>query len=191
LDDLTRHRWIATHILPLEVQARRWLSRHVRSLPPADTDDLIQEAYSRIYTTDFAAIHNPRAYFYQALRNLLLEHARHAQIVPMERMGEIDHLRIPSDDPGVERRVSARQELDRLRRLVASLPTQCKQVFELRKLQGLSQKETATQMGISERTVEKHLAKALDRVLEAIADIDTKDRTQPGTTATNTSGRRP
>jgi RNA polymerase sigma factor (sigma-70 family) len=175
VDDLARHRWIAAHILPLESQARRWLSRHVRSLSPADTDDLIQEAYSRVWSADLGAIGNARAYLYATLRNLLVEQARHAQIVPMERMGEIDELRVPSEDPGPERRVSARQELERLKALASALPAQCRRVFELRKVRGLSQREVAAQMGISERTVEKHLAKALERILHGIAANERRD----------------
>lgn len=175
VDELARHRWIATEILPLEPQARRWLSRHVRSLSPADADDLMQEAYSRVWSADFETIYNARAYLYAALRNLLLEKARHAQIVPMERMGEIDQLRIPSPDPGPERRVTARQELERLRRLVADLPAQCRRTFELRKLEGLSQREVASRMGISERTVEKHLAKAIERLVRTAASPEPRD----------------
>lgn len=191
LDELTRHQWIAVHILPLESQARRWLSRHAPSLSLPDIDDLIQEAYSRIWSADTSGIRNARAYFYQALRNLLFEQARHAQIVPMERIGEIEDLRIPSEDPGPERRVSARQELDRLRGVLSTLPTQCRRVFELRKIEGLSQREAAVQMGISERTVEKHLAKALDRLLHRLSggtacegiDIGTSENDIHGTRA--------
>jgi RNA polymerase sigma factor (sigma-70 family) len=167
LDDSARYRWIGRHILVHEAQARRWLSRHVRSLSPNDADDLIQEAYLRIWSSDLASIQNPRAYLFASLRNLLLEQARHASIVPMERMGEIDELRIFSDDPGPERRIAARQELERLCAVVVSLPAQCRRVFELRKVQGMRQRDVASEMGISERTVEKHLAKALDRILEA------------------------
>jgi len=175
LDQPARHRWIATHILPLESQVRRWLSRHVRSLRTCDADDLIQEAYSRIWSADLTAIHSARSYFYATLRNLLAEQSRHAQIIPMERMGEIDELRIPSEEPSPERRIAARQELERLRRLIASLPAQCRRAFELRKMQGFSQREAAAEMGISERTVEKHLAKALDRILEQIRGEDSRD----------------
>lgn len=190
MDELARHRWIATHILPLESQARRWLSRHVRSLAPSDIDDLMQEAYSRVWGADFATILNARAYLYATLRNLLLEQARHAQIVPMERMGEIDALRIPSQDPGPERRVTSRQELERLKLLVADLPTQCRRVFELRKLEGLSQREAASQMGISERTVEKHLAKAIERLVRGTAGMESRDRRHETISESGTDGTR-
>lgn len=70
------------------------------------------------------------------VRNLLLEHARRARIVPMERMGEIETLRIVSDEPEPERRISARQELERLQALITALSPQCRQAFELQKLPG-------------------------------------------------------
>jgi RNA polymerase sigma factor (sigma-70 family) len=190
LDERTRHRWIAAHILPLESQARRWLSRHVRSLSACDADDLIQEVYSRVWSADFEVIHNARAYFFAALRNLLLEQARHAQVVPMERMGEIDELRVPTEDPGPERRIGARQELERLKRVALALPPQCRRVFELRKIEGLSQREVAAQMGISERTVEKHLAKALDRILNGIAGSDIRAVGPASTSETDTDESR-
>jgi RNA polymerase sigma-70 factor (ECF subfamily) len=188
LDDLARHRWIAQNVLPLESQVRRWLSRHVRTLTPSDVDDLIQEAYSRIWDANFDTIQNPRSYLYQMLRNLLIEQARRAHIVPMERMGEIDELRIPSEDPGPERRVSARQELERLRTLVLALPAQCRRTFELRKIQGLSQREVAREMGISERTVEKHLAKALQRVTQGISRVERRAQSGDNTLEMGSDG---
>lgn len=168
MDERARHMWIATQILPFEGEVRGWLRRHVHTLGGADADDLIQEAYARLWLIDFSRIDNGRAYLYTTVRNLLLEHARRARIVPMERLGEIEALRIPSEEPGPERRVGARQELERLERIVAQLPEQCRRAFQLQKFGGLSQREIAQEMNIAEKTVEKHLATALLRVLDAV-----------------------
>lgn len=170
MNDEARHRWIASHILTHEAEVRGWLRRHVHTLSSSDADDLIQEAYARLWLTDFSHIGNGRSYFYTTVRNLLLEHARRARIVPMERLGEIEGLRIPSEEPGPERLVSARQELERLLRLVESLPEQCQRAFRLQKFHGYSQREIAEAMHITEKTVEKHLATALLRVLNAIQE---------------------
>ena len=86
----------------------------------------------------------------------------------MERHGEIEMLRIPSEELGPVRRVSARQELERLERMVAGLPEQCRRAFQLQKFQCLSQRQIALKMNITERTVEKYLAIALGRVLDAL-----------------------
>lgn len=182
MDDPSRHRWVATYILPHEGEVRGWLRRHVRTLNGHDVDDLMQEAYARLWTADYSKITNGRSYLFAVIRNLLLEQARHARIVPMERLGEIEALLIPSEEPGPDRRVNARQELERLERIVAGLPEQCRRAFQLKKFQNLSQREIALEMDISEKTVEKHLAVALDRVLEALkADVDNAGpRSQPG-----------
>jgi RNA polymerase sigma factor (sigma-70 family) len=169
LDERGKHRWVATHILPHEGEVRGWLRRHVRTLCAADIDDLLQEAYSRLWPMEFARIVSGRSYLYTIVRNLLLEQARRARIVPMERLGEIEALRIPSDEAGPERRTIARQELERLERIVAELPDQCRRAFQLQKFSGLSQREIADEMNISLKTVEKHLATALVRVLDALS----------------------
>jgi RNA polymerase sigma-70 factor (ECF subfamily) len=44
-----------------------------------------------------------------------------------------------------------------------ALPTRCRQVFTLRKLYELSHREIADQLGISERTVEAQIDKAMRR----------------------------
>jgi RNA polymerase sigma-70 factor (ECF subfamily) len=170
MDEQARYQWIAAHILPYEGEVRGWLRRHVRTLTASDVDDLLQEAYARLWPADFARIANGRSYLYTVVRNLVAEQARRARIIPMERMGEIESLHITSIDSEPERRVSARQELARLQAIIASLPTQCRRAFELQKLHGLSQREIAHEMQISEKTVEKHLARALARVIELMSE---------------------
>jgi RNA polymerase sigma factor (sigma-70 family) len=163
-----RYRWIAAHIMCHEGELRGWLRRYARTLSASDIDDLVQEAYARLWEADLTSVLNGRSYFYAVVRNLFLEHARRARIVPMERLGEIDALRIPSEDPGPDRQANARQELERLIRIVDGLPAQCARAFRLQKFAGLSQREIAAEMRISEKTVEKHLATALLKVLDAL-----------------------
>jgi RNA polymerase sigma factor (sigma-70 family) len=181
LDESARHHWVASYILPHEGEVRGWLRRHVRTLNVHDIDDLLQEAYSRLWTADYARIANGRSYLFAVVRNLLLEQARHARIVPMERLGEIDALLIPSEEPGPDRRANARQELERLERVVAELPEQCRRAFQLQKFQSLSQREIALEMNITEKTVEKHLAVALLRVLDVLKEDTDSATARPQT----------
>ena len=176
MDEQSKYQWVAAQILPHEAEVRGWLRRHVRSLSAADVDDLLQESYVRLWGADFNRITNGRSYFFTVVRNLLLEQARRARIVPMERMSEIEALRLVSEEPEPERWVSARQELQRLREIVAELPKQCRCAFELQKVHELPHKEVARRMGVTCKTVEKHLAKALAKIIDAMG----KDR-EPST----------
>src|SRR5689334_6262761 len=70
--------WVGRHILPLEGEVRRWLRK--AAVAPADVDDVIQEAYCRIAGLDAVShIKEPRAYFFQVVRNILLEQVRRAR----------------------------------------------------------------------------------------------------------------
>jgi RNA polymerase sigma factor (sigma-70 family) len=55
--------------------------------------------------------------------------------------------------------------------VVNQLPPKCRKVLLLRMLEGLSQKEIATRLGIAVSTVEKHLAKALHSSRDAMAEL--------------------
>jgi RNA polymerase sigma-70 factor (ECF subfamily) len=56
-----------------------------------------------------------------------------------------------------------------LESIIEALPEQCRRAFRLQKFSGLSQRDIAQTMNISEKTVEKHLAGALVRILEALS----------------------
>ena len=170
MNDTARLEWLGRYIVPYEPQARAWLYRHVRTLNTADADDLIQEAYVRLWELDYTSVTHPRAYFLTILRNLIAEQARRAKIIPMERMGEIGALNIISEEPGPEQRASARAELEHLRRILGMLQPQCRRAFELRKFDGLTIHETARTLGVSDSAVEKLLARALARILEAMGE---------------------
>jgi len=58
-------------------------------------------------------------------------------------------------------------ELALMAELARALPAVCRQAFTLRKVRGLSQRDVARHMGISENTVEKHIGKALRFLMSA------------------------
>jgi len=161
--------WVGSHILPHETAVRAWLRRR---LPPGqDADDVIQETYFRLSRlADVAHIVNPRAYFFQAARSIMLEHARRARVVRIEALTENDALRILDDEPSPERITAARRELARVRALIDLLPDRCRRVFELRKIEGVPQREIARRLGVSENVVENEAVKGLRLILKALEE---------------------
>lgn len=157
------------NVLPHEPALRAWLRR--REVDGLETDDIVQETYAVLASlSSVDHIDSPRAYAFQTAQSLILRHLRRARVVRIDALGDIEALNPVADDPSPERQAVAREELRRVNELIAALPTKCREAFTLRKITGLSQREVATRMGISESTVEKHIGRALRTLMDAMKD---------------------
>jgi RNA polymerase sigma factor (sigma-70 family) len=164
-------KWVADSVMPHEAKVRAWLSRSRMS--QEDIDDVIQEAYCRLSSLDgFEAIDRPDAYFFSIARNLLASQMRRARIVRIEAVAEIEALAPFDEAPSPEREASARIELDRVRALVAALPERVRRIFEMRKIEGLPQREIAERLGLTESMVENDGAKGVRLILAAMRSQD-------------------
>ncbi|WP_260600232.1 RNA polymerase sigma factor [Sphingomonas endolithica] len=167
---VSRHRaiWLGQHIFPHEAAVRAWLSR--RALTHVlDIDDVIQESYAILAGLDRVDhICTPRTYFFQVAKSAVLQALRRSRMVSLDALADADALQIPSNDPDPEQIAADRQELGRVEAVISTLPSRCREVFLLRKIQGLSQRDVAQTLGLSESTVEKHVIKALGILTHAI-----------------------
>ncbi len=158
--------WIAREVLPHEGDVRKWIKRFGAN--GVDEDDVVQEAYCRLASIGgMEQVRSARAYFFTVVRNIILEQLRRGRVVHIDNVAEIDRLHIVDDEPSPERRFSGREELARVRRLIAGLPERCRMIFTMRKVEGLSQREIARRMGVTENVVEKEVAKGLRIILDA------------------------
>lgn len=163
--DPRRAAWIGRHILPIEPALRQWLRARVAGAG-LEVDDVVQETYAVLGAlASLDHVRNPRNYAFQVAQSILLAQYRRARIVPIDYLAELDQLDLAADVPGPEQEASGRQELARLAGLIGELPDRQREAFALLKLQGLSQREAAQRMCISESTLEKHVARALATLL--------------------------
>jgi RNA polymerase sigma-70 factor (ECF subfamily) len=150
------------------------------AVPEEEISDIVQDAYLKISNLDSVAhIQNSRAYFFTTARTVLLDRIRRERIVRIDSMTEMEALTLADDDPGPERRVAARLELERVRLLIAALPDRCREIFELRRIQGVSQREIAERLGVPEHTVEAQAIRGLKLILKAIEGADGGDNPSP------------
>lgn len=163
--------WVGRHVLPHERQVRAWLRA---AFPAADVDDVVQETYCRIAGLDrFDHISDPRSYFFRAARNVVLEQIRRERVVRIEAasgLAELDHAPDTAHSP--EELVADRLALARIERLIDALPDRARQIFRLRKIDGVAQREIAAQLRISETVVENDVARGLRRILDQLTDAE-------------------
>lgn len=161
--------WVAREILPTEKKTRIWLARRWGRI--IDVDDVIQEAYCRIASlSSIDHIDNPGAYFRKTAHAAATDDVRRAGKNAAASMKENDWLNVLDDEPLADRVLEARQDLDHMADLLSELSLVCRQVIVLRRIEGLSQKETAVRLGVSEGVVENHIMRGLKKVLKAMAD---------------------
>ena len=166
IPSIQRTCWLAREICPHEPALRRWLLR--KSPPNIEIDDVIQEAYAKLaLLPDVDHIVNPRAYFFRTAITIILQEVRRAQIVSISALSEAKALNIASDDPSIYQEIESRQELLLVAQAIAELPPRCRETFILRRVHGLSQQETARKLGISESTVEKHVARSVRHLMHS------------------------
>jgi len=70
--------------------------------------------------------------------------------------------------PSPEREVLATQTLDLLLETIEQLPPKCKQVFLLSRASDMTYPEIADHCGISVKSVEKHISRAIAACLEKV-----------------------
>lgn len=126
-----------------------------------DLDDLLQDVYLRVAEAEQKAeITAPKAFIYKVAKNLALNEksrARHKLTAAMDD----EVLAQLLDSLSMEDSFEQQQRFEHFCRAINKLPPQCKKVFILKKIQGLSNTAIAEQLNITLSTVDKHLAKGL------------------------------
>lgn len=150
-------RWFATEVQPHRPALRAWLLARFPTL--ADVDDVVQESLSRVVQArEVSPIRSARALLFTTARNLALDTVRRQRVVAFEPITEDTDPAVLMDRADVVASVTKQQELELLTKAIQSLPERVRQIFTLRTAYGLTQKQIAEKLAVSESTVEKQMA---------------------------------
>lgn len=156
-------------ILPHERDLRIWLQR--RLVDATDVEDIVQECYCRLAElSDVAHVTTPRAYLFTMARNLAQRQRNRARVVRIEAIEDMAEAQWESDQPSAERVAAGRQELRRVQAAVETLSERARRIFVMRKVEGMSQKEIAHMLNVSESVVENEASRSLRTVLKLLTD---------------------
>jgi RNA polymerase sigma-70 factor (ECF subfamily) len=143
------------------------LTRFLRRLcgDAAQAEDLAQEAGIRLLATiRRERIENPRAFLFHVAANLARDQLR-------RRLVADDHAIAAGEcepAPGADHVAAVREEVALAARAIADLPARARAVLQLARVEGYSQKEIAARLGITPKTVENHLTRALKQLAERL-----------------------
>ncbi|MEP7247661.1 MAG: sigma-70 family RNA polymerase sigma factor [Gammaproteobacteria bacterium] len=155
--------------------SRAALSRYVRRLvrSPSAAEEIVQETYLRAYQHREDADLKP-PYLFSIARNLASKARRHDRIVDAFSHQDTHGAQLHGTCVSPEDAALADERLRLLNEAIQALPPQCRFAFTLRIFQDCSYKQIAEQLGISVRTVEKHIARGAIEIHAALGKRHTE-----------------
>jgi RNA polymerase sigma factor (sigma-70 family) len=161
-------RWFSDEVKPHESTLRGYLHGMAGT---ADIDDVVQETYLRLCRARArTVVRSTRALLFTTARNVARDLFRRRAVAKTVPETDVDVRAFADERPLAPELVSRAQELELLEAAIATLPPRCRLVLDLRRREGLSQKEIAARLAISAHTVEAQLRKALQRCEEYFAE---------------------
>lgn len=137
-----------------------------------DAEDIVQECFCRLQSRrNHYQADNAKAYLYKVANNLLIDSYRKKNRTKRQKRHLIneafsdDQLTIP------DRVLSSKQELRHVGQAIVHLPEKCQHAFILSRFYGYNYQEVASHMGISIKTVEKHISKALETCQQSLSQL--------------------
>ena len=136
-------------------------------------EDVVQEVFVALWTQRerLTTPDNLVGYLYRAVRNRSLNQLRHQRMVADWQTKQAAEE--PNYSPPADREAQSAEIAEAVRQAVSTLSPRCRQVFELSRDGGLTYPEIASTLGISIKTVETLMGRALKGVRIQLASFRT------------------
>jgi RNA polymerase sigma-70 factor (ECF subfamily) len=155
-----------THGAQLRKTARRILGDAQRA------EDLLQDACLKaLQSPSPPMLEIPLSYAHRMVRNMAIDHQRRCRLEGALFCDPEAAEQVCSPASCPERQAIGRQCIERVAQAVGRLPERQRRVFELHRLEGLTQREIAGRLGMSAGTVNGELSEALARCRSAVEDV--------------------
>lgn len=138
--------------------------------------DVVQNVFISLWESrnDFRYEY-PEAFLYKMVRNASLNYIRHLKVVDNLKIQvkaqflgeELYHIDMVGNQPYV---LIEKELHEKVVEIMDTLPEKCRVVFLMSRIDGLKNNEIANLLGVSIKTVEKHISKALNIFREKFAN---------------------
>jgi RNA polymerase sigma-70 factor, ECF subfamily len=134
-----------------------------------ETKDIVHSVFIKLLESglNFSSELSAKAFLYKVTRNICIDRSRHEKITQRHQLFVQKNL---SKADVEEYNVAELKELqNNIEKAIRGLPEQMRQVFELSRYKGLKYSEIASQLGISIKTVETQMSRALVKLRQELA----------------------
>lgn len=134
----------------------------------AETEDVVQQVFVNIWEkrTQLDIHTSVRAVLYKAVHNACLNRIKHFKV----RQAHAQEVLSTESQEDAHDHLQANELQERILKAVESMPEQCARIFRMSRFDQLKYQEIADQLGLSVKTVENQMGKALRIVREALRD---------------------
>lgn len=132
----------------------------------SDAEEIVQKVFIRFWdqVDKYDWSRDPKPYLFQSAKNATWNHFR-----DLKKHWELDQYESElSEEPQVLEKIQLSELENHIDRLIDELPPRCRMVFVLSRKEGLSNKQIAAVLEISEKTVENQMTKALKTMRKAL-----------------------
>ena len=146
----------------LFAESRQTLHRYIRRFVGSSetAQEIVQEAFLRTYRQS-ETVTTLRAFLFTTARNLAANEYRHRRIMERGTLGDFGDSWVKTERESLEAELLRDERNQLIQEAIDRLPPQCRAAFALRVFHECSYKEVADRLGISAKTVEKHIARGL------------------------------
>lgn len=140
-------------------RVRAFVSHYTGS--SADAEDLTHDVFLKIWDkrASIRTEDNLSSLIFTMARNAVLDAVKHRKV--KDRYVEQQRVVISQQVQDIEPSIHAREELSKLERKIENLSDRQKRVFEMSRVEGKTYDEIASELKISEKTVQYHISQAL------------------------------
>ena len=146
----------------LFAESREALQRYIRRFVGSSetAKEIVQEAFLRTYRQR-ESVTTLRAFLFSTARNLAANEYRHRRSMERGALEDFGDSRLQAERESLEAELLRDERHRLIQEAIDRLPPQCRAAFTLRVFHECSYKEVADRLGISAKTVEKHIARGL------------------------------
>lgn len=145
---------------------RQLLARRLR-VQSADIDDLVQDTYLRAARQPEGSVTHPRAFLSQTALNLFRDSKRREAVRTEYRRAA---TAVPGGAGNAPGGMTEQEAAVLLEQLVAEMPALYRDVFALSRFRHMTNRDIAAHLGVSVKTVEWRMGKALEYCVSRLRD---------------------